>query len=375
MAEKTLRRKGKTDILPREEIDAAIEDGLSARTKALMADSESDATLANYGAAWALFVNWCEDYGGRGADGVRRRGLSSLPASPETMAEFVGFMAHEGFAPSSIEIARAAVHRMHRIAGEQLPDGAKASAALRGYKRRLRQAGWRPKQAIPARTWDLERFLEPVDLTTAQGLRDRAIILLGYAVAARRRVIVNLNVPDFTELQRNVFKVRITRDKGDHDRECILEHWGEPRKGRCKDPLCPVCAVLVWLASLRELGVDSGPLFRGIDRHGNVGGVHKRGTPREGADDGRLVLRSVNSIVERMRVAAGLPRGYTPHSLRAGFATEQYELGTDRAWIEDQGGWARGSRAFWLYVRDIDQRKHNALTNLRAQRRAALEGS
>lgn len=368
LAEKPLGRRGKLNVLSPADISAAVDEGLSVHTQLLMADSQSDHTLLAYKWGWELFEEFCKGYGGFGPDGRRRKGLKSLPASPDTEAEFVGWMAREGLHPASIELARASVHQKHRATGEPVPDGAKASAVLRGYKRRLRQAGWRPKRSSPARTYDLERWLEPVDLTTSQGLRDRAMITLGYAVAARRRVLCNINITDFREVRRGVFQVNIVRDKGDTDRTVYLEHWGRVQRGRCDDVLCPVCATLAWIEHLAALGAVRGPLFRFIDRHGNVGGV--AATTGRAAPDGRLNLRSINKIIDRITKTCGAPLGFTPHSLRAGFATEQYENGADRMWIEDHGGWARGSRAFYVYVREVDAVAHNPLNRLRELRQA-----
>lgn len=375
MAEKTLPHKAIEPVLSRDEIAEAIDEELSVQAQGLMADSESEHTHAAYGRGWALYCQFWEEYGRRDSKtGKARRGPDPLPVSPEAECEFIAWMAYEGFKPPYIEVARAAVHRMHRKAGLPVPDGAKASAALRGYKRRLRRAGWRPRKASPARTYDLERFLGPVDLTTRQGKRDRSMITLGYAVAARRRVIVNLNLTDFREVRRGVFEVRIVGDKGDTNRTVLLTHWGEVQGGRCKDILCPVCATLEWLECLRELKIESGPMYRAVDRYDSVHGGPNALAGRPGAADGRLVLRMINFIFERLRKQAGLPKGFTPHSLRAGFATESYEEGGDPLFIKRQGGWADDSRSFQEYIRDVDNVKHSPLNNVTALRRATQGG-
>src|SRR5882757_2443721 len=109
MTEKPL--KGKATALSPAKIDSAVEHGLSARTQKLIDQSESQSTKDNYTQCVALFEKFCQDYGGRGPDGVRRRGLRSLPASPETFAEFVGYLAYRGYAPASVRLALAMVRR------------------------------------------------------------------------------------------------------------------------------------------------------------------------------------------------------------------------------------------------------------------------
>jgi len=363
--------KGKTAVLSPVEIDEVLSEGLSLEAERLINEALSERTRELYGKAWAAFENFCQDYSGRDEEtGVRRRGPKSLPASPETIVEFVVDCVRNEWNPTTVGIALSAIAWKHGMAGEPLPDRAKASKALTGYKTRARKAGLRPKRATPARTYDLERLLGPVDLTSAQGLRDRAMITIGYAIAARRLVLCGLNLTDFREIRPSLFEVRIYGDKGGTDRVCMIEHWGVPKRGRCKDPLCPVCSVQAWIEHLRGLGVENGPMFRAIDRHGNVSGI--RSVAGSKVVDGRLNKRAVNKIIDRMRLTAGLPPGLTPHSLRAGFATENYELGADALWIKRHGGWADNSAAFVAYIRNVDMAVNNPLNHLRAARRARV---
>jgi integrase len=91
-----------------------------------------------------------------------------------------------------------------------------------------------------------------------------------------------------------------------------------------RDPTtCTVCAVRDWL----ELaGVAEGPVFRPVDRHGNL---RKQ----------RLTAHSVALILKRAALSAGLPtRDVSGHSLRAGFVTEAKKHGADDAAIMDQTG-------------------------------------
>ncbi|KGI79355.1 hypothetical protein IL38_23930 [Actinopolyspora erythraea] len=204
------------------------------------------------------------------------------------------------------------------------------------------------------------------DLGGPAGLRNRAMWLLGYAVAARRRVYVNLNVTDIRHDDRGqLLRVLIWRDKGKQNRKPPVGHWGRVRKGRCRDPLCPVCAVMDWIDYLAELGVRDGPLFRPVDKGGNVGGVR----PIAGGGDARLAPSGVNRIFRACVAEAGLPPDITPHSLRAGFATEGYELGADGLALRRHGGWSDDSTAFNQYVRGVDDERHSPLHVVAENRR------
>jgi len=67
---------------------------------------------------------------------------------------------------------------------------------------------------------------------------------------------------------------------------------------------------------LNAAGIDTGPIFRGVDRHGNVA-------------ESALTGRSVALIVKRAADRAGLDAdAYSGHSLRAGFTTQAARSGT-----------------------------------------------
>lgn len=349
-------------------IDEAVERGLSARTQKLIDRSESDSTRANRSRYWALFLDFCASFGGVGPDGHRYRGLDSLPASPDTLAEFVGWLAHRGFAPSTIQLALSAVRWKHRVSDLPVPDGMKSAAALRGLKDEMLANGWRPKRSAPARTRELGLLVAACPLDTAAGLRDRSMVLVGYAVAARRKVLVNLDIADVQPVDARTTRFNLWRDKGKTNRICPVSHWGTVRGGWCRDELCPLCATQAWLDFLRQRGVESGPLYRPIDKAGNIAGA---GRPICGGHDERLGRSAINYIIEHRRIQAELPRGVTPHSLRAGFATESYEEGADQLAIRRHGGWTDDSAAFNVYIREVDAVAHNPLQHVAAKRRRA----
>ncbi|MDQ2730511.1 MAG: site-specific integrase, partial [Armatimonadota bacterium] len=85
---------------------------------------------------------------------------------------------------------------------------------------------------------------------------------------------------------------------------------------------CPVRALKNWL---KVCGAKEGPVFVGVDRHGNMGG--------------RLSGQAVALIIKRAALSAGLdPAAYAGHSLRSGFATSAAESGASERAIMDQTG-------------------------------------
>ena len=108
--------------------------------------------------------------------------------------------------------------------------------------------------------------------------------------------------------------------------------------------LCPVAALEAWLASA---GITSGPIFRRVNRHGQV-------LP------GRLEPRAVAIVVQRYADAAGLNAAkYGGHSLRAGLATQAALNDVPERIIQKQ---TRHKSADMLrrYIRDASLFRENA---------------
>ena len=131
------------------------------------------------------------------------------------------------------------------------------------------------------------------------GIRDRALLLVGFAGAFRRFELVALNVEDL-EFTKEGLKVLIRCSKTDQEGE------GQPIGIAHGMNLCPVKALDAWLAAA---GITEGPVFRSVTRGGKI--------------KGRLSDRAVALAVKRYARAAGLDAAkYAGHSLRAGFVTQ-----------------------------------------------------
>ncbi|MCM3885216.1 tyrosine-type recombinase/integrase, partial [Frankia sp. R82] len=93
-----------------------------------------------------------------------------------------------------------------------------------------------------------------------------------------------------------------------------------------------------------------GPLLRQVDRHDRIGG--------------RLGGQSIDRIIKRLAVTAGLDQTLSAHSLRAGAATSAADTGATRAAIAEQGRWNPTSNALDRYTRQTDQWKNHPLAGV-----------
>ncbi len=175
------------------------------------------------------------------------------------------------------------------------------------------------------------------------GARDRALILLGFAGAFRRSELVGLDVEDCA-FGKDGLTVTLRRSKTDQDgagRKIGIPYGSNPET-------CPVRTVQAWL---EEAGSDAGPLFRSINRHGQV-------------RTGRLSGIDVARIVKKLAVRAGLdPAKYAGHSLRAGHATSAAIAGASERSIMRQTG-HRSVQMVRRYIRDGSLFRENSAGKL-----------
>jgi len=175
-----------------------------------------------------------------------------------------------------------------------------------GVGRIRRVHGVAPHQVRPGVTEDLRRMVKTCG-NDPVGLRARGLLLLGFAAALRRSELVGLDAADVEETHDGLV-ITVRRSKTDQK--------GAGRKiGVPYGSHSTTYPVPSWRSWIRAAGVDYGPLFRGVDRHGNIAAQ-------------RLGDRGVALIVKRRAEAAGIdPDTVSGHSLRAGLATSAAAVG------------------------------------------------
>jgi len=276
-------------------------DELGDQARAFLDAARSENTHRAYRADWAHFTAWCAD-----------RALAPLPAAPDTLALYLTAQAGV-LKASTLQRRLVAIAQAHRAVHQPTPtEDAGVRSVWRGIRRRVgtAQVG---KAALLVD--DVKAMVGALSETTA-GVRDRALLLLGFAGAFRRSELVALDVAD-VEITREGAIVTIRRSKTDQEGEG--QKVGIPRG---KHPgTCPVRALTAWLD---QLDADSGPIFRAVDRLGRI-----RAT--------RLSDRDVARIVKRAAAAAHLdPERFAGHSLRAGLATSAAIAGVEERQIMAQ---------------------------------------
>lgn len=225
-------------------------------------------------ADWTDFARWCV-----------ARGETAMPAAPSSVVEYIQALAasHEA---ASVPRRVAAIRDWHRASGLTAPtDDERVRIALT-------RAQWYERRAtghtVPLDANELASLLAAIPLSLV-GLRDRAMLLVGYAAGLRPSELVSLDVSDLTVVDDGL-AMSLMRGR------IVIPYGVEP----------DVCPVLAWEDWEAAAGLTAGPAFRSIDRDGRLGLT-------------RLGEKAITRMVQRAAERAGLDESrYSALSLRLG---------------------------------------------------------
>lgn len=251
-----------------------------------------------------------------------------LPASAAQVARYLATHAHV-LSLNTLKQRVAALAQWHTSHG--FADPTRASMVRQTLKgiQALRPA--QEKRAAPLQLTELgrvSRWLEDaIEVATAQRTqaqarrlrRDHAMVLLGFWRGFRADELVRLRVEHLTVVAGQGMTCFLPRTKG--DRQFLGTTYRVPALSR----LCAVSATYAWIA---EAKLTEGPLFRAVDRWGNIGLAP-------------LHHNSVVPLLRRILAHAGVPHAtaYSGHSLRRGFASWANANGWDTRALMEYVGW------------------------------------
>lgn len=302
---------------------------LSAEAASYIEKSRAAATRRAYLTDANRFEAWCA-----------ARGLSSLPASAESLANYLSWMASTGFKAASIERNLVAVSVAHRERGFESPRRHElVRKVLRGIRRTL---GVAPKNKRALVASDVRAMLAAT-ASGPKGTRDRALLSLAFAGALRRSEVVALNVSDL-EFTTNGVLICIRHSKTDQEGAGVIvavPYGTSPET-------CPIQLVRAWIGAARMTG---GPLFRAIDRHGTIGSR-------------RLSAKVVATLTKELASKIGIdPDSVGAHSLRAGLVTSAVRAGKPEHTVMKHTR-HRSVNAFRAYIRDASPFAVNAAAGI-----------
>lgn len=297
---------------------------LADRARGYVEAASSANTRKAYASDWKHFGAWC-----------RRSGLTPLPPHPQTVGLYItacaSGTAERGTKPNSVSTIE---RRLSSLSWNYAQRGLtldRKDRHIATVRAGIRNSHARPpvqKEAVMAE--DIIAMIEMLERGTLRGMRDRAMLLIGYAGGLRRSEVVGLDLKaDQTEDGRGWIQIL---DKGMLITLRGKTGWREVEIGRgSSDATCPVAAIETWMKFAK---LAHGPLFRRVTGQGKAVGSE------------RLNDKEVARLVKRTAMAAGV-RGdlseierafkFSGHSLRAGLASSAE---VDERYVQKQLGHA-----------------------------------
>lgn len=287
---------------------------LHERAQEHIVDARARNTRKAYKGDWSRFTAWCKEVG-----------IEPLPPNPANIAAYLAALGAT-HRMSTVQRALVSIIFHARQAGFDWETTKYLTEVLAGMRKRYGME--RRKKA--AATADVLRQMVGAFGSDLMGVRNRAILTLGWMAALRRSEVVALDVGDLRFVEQGLVIV-LRKSKTDQEGRGLEK--GIPYNSDMA--VCAVESVRTWLAAS---GVRQKAVFRALTSTGTVRG-------------GRLSDRSVAEIVKRAAEKAGLdPAIYSGHSLRAGFATTAAEQGHSVHEIMRQTG-HKSERVAKEYVR------------------------
>jgi site-specific recombinase XerD len=305
----------------------ALED-LESEAQEFIGHSVASHTRRARASDWLQFTEWCATHG-----------RIPLPAQADTIALYLAHLARSKKATTiSRHIATLSVahHRAGYLAERNPTRHAVVREVWQGIQRELGMASRGKKAALIELIRSMIQNLPP----TLIGVRDRALILVGFAGAMRRSELVALTMDN---MERTPEGIVLTIARSKTDQKGYSRKVGIPF-GKNKET-CPVRNLEEWL---QRGNIDEGPIFRGVNRHGKIGAE-------------RLTDQTVARVVKKALSLSGInSKEYAGHSLRAGLATQAARGGASERSIQKQTG-HQSVIVLRRYIRDGELFRDNAV--------------
>jgi integrase len=306
-------------------------DELIRKAKRFVASAKSPATLKAYRNDWRDFETWC-----------RMHNLPPLPSTPEIIALYISDRAST-HAVGTITRRLTAITKAHQAVGHKESPASThhfiVGETLKGIRRAL---GTKQNGKAPLLSEDIRRIVASSP-DRMLGLRDSALILVGFAGAFRRSELAQILVSDLSFSKDGVvIDLRVSKT----DQEGAGRKVGIPY-GQDSNT-CPVRSLHAWLEAAK---VAEGSVFRRVDRNGHPSrrGLHKN---------------SIGKILKRAAARAGMDvDSLGGHSLRAGCVTQAAMNGVREFVIMRQTGHKTVS-TLRRYIRSGEIFRENAAAGL-----------
>ena len=280
-------------------------------------NSKADNTLKAYQSDFRDFTAFCV-----------KNGFSSMPTQPKILALYITHLS-KSYKFSTLKRRIASISVIHKLKGHYLDvKHPIIMENLHGIKRTL---GSRQKAKKPLLINDLKLIIKVID---KENIRDKALILIGFAGGFRRSELVNIDYEDIEFVPEGI-KILIKRSKTDQSGEGAIK--AIPYFDN--QEFCPVLALKKY--------------------------IDKKFKNKNNAKIFEISDKSVALIIKKYAEKAGLDASrYAGHSLRSGFATTAAEFGAEERNIMAMTG-HKTTQMVRRYIQEANLFKNNALNKIK----------
>ena len=274
-----------------------------------------------------------------------KNGFKNIPSDPKIVSLYLTHLSTKDVKLSTIKRRLVSIGVIHRMKGHYLDTKHPAIIEnLMGIKRRK---GTVQKGKKPILINELRKIIDVIDqqnFNDIKKLRDKSIILIGFAGGFRRNEIVSLDYEDIEFVHEGV-KITVKRSKTDQYGEGsikALPHF-------TNNLYCPVTVLRRWLNLSK---ITKGALFRRFSKGSKL-------------TSNRLTDQTVALLIKSYLNIAGIDsKNYSGHSLRSGFATTAAESGAEERSIMAMTG-HKSTEMVRRYIKEANLFKNNALNNIK----------
>jgi site-specific recombinase XerD len=274
-----------------------------------------------------------------------QNGFKSVPSEPKIVSLYLTYLSTKDVKLSTLKRRLVSIGVIHKLKGHYLDT--KHPSIIENIMGIKRRKGSVQKGKKPLLINDLKKCINVIDQFKNKEitkLRDRSIILIGFAGGFRRNEIVSLDYDDLDFVTEGV-KVTLKRSKTDQFGEGSVK--GLPYFDNSQ--YCPVLSLQKWI---KVSNIDSGPLFRRFSKNSKL-------------TESRLTDQTVALLIKKYLKLTDIDsKNYSGHSLRSGFATSAAESGAEERSIMAMTG-HKSTEMVRRYIKEANLFKNNALNKLK----------
>ena len=299
-------------------------------------NSKANNTIRAYKSDFRDFGGFCS-----------KNGQKSLPADPKVVSLYLTYLSTKDAKMSTLRRRLVSIGVIHRLKGHYLD--MKHPIIIENLMGIKRKKGSYQKGKKPILINHLKLIIDEIDKDTSdetgiRKLRDKTIILLGFAGGFRRIELISIDYEDLEFVTEGV-KITIKRSKTDQFGEGMIK--GLPYF--TNETYCPVAHLKKWI---KISNIKDGPIFRRFAKGCSL-------------TSNRLTDQSVVLLIKSYLELAGIEnKNYSGHSLRSGFATVSAESGANERSIMAMTG-HKTTQMVRRYIKEANLFKNNALNKIK----------